>query len=81
MKVQGSVLHDLNHNFSSAWDRETFWIKKWFTDGLSEQRNAINPEHFKSAGPTMAQICRTQPQERRGNVDPGAVPQGVGQRA
>ena len=63
MKVQGSVLHDLNHNFSSAWDRETFWIKKWFTDGLSEQRDAINPEHFKSAGPTMAQICRTQPQE------------------
>ncbi|AUG42179.1 hypothetical protein CXP47_20605 [Pseudomonas chlororaphis] len=63
MKVQGPVLHDLNHNFSTAWDRETFWIKKWFTDGLRDQREAIKPDNFKAAGSTMAQICRTQPQE------------------
>lgn len=63
MKVQGPVLHDLNHNFSTAWDRETFWVKKWFVDGLHDQRQAIKPEHFKAAGTTSAQICRTQPQE------------------
>ncbi|WPN27965.1 hypothetical protein QMK54_19260 [Pseudomonas sp. P5_109] len=63
MKVQGPALHDLNHNFSTAWDRETFWVKKWFHDGLREQRQAIKPDHFKAAGSTMAQICRTQPQE------------------
>jgi phosphatidylserine/phosphatidylglycerophosphate/cardiolipin synthase-like enzyme len=63
MKVQGPALHDLNHNFSTAWDRETFWVKKWFDDGLREQRQAIKPDHFKAAGSTVAQICRTQPQE------------------
>ncbi|NBF02158.1 hypothetical protein GV819_07610 [Pseudomonas sp. Fl5BN2] len=63
MRVQGPVLHDLNHNFCTAWDRETFWIKKWFKDGLLEQRQAIKPSHFKDAGTVTAQICRTQPQE------------------
>ncbi|WPX18258.1 hypothetical protein RHM58_31740 [Pseudomonas sp. 10S4] len=63
MKVQGPALHDLNHNFSTAWDRETFWVKKWFVDGLRDQRQAIKPDNFKAAGSTMAQICRTQPQE------------------
>ncbi|VVO62022.1 phospholipase D-like domain-containing protein [Pseudomonas fluorescens] len=63
MKVQGPALHDLNHNFSTAWDRETFWVKKWFADGLRDQRQAIKPDNFKAAGSTMAQICRTQPQE------------------
>lgn len=63
MKVRGPVLHDLNHNFSTAWDRETFWIKRWFTDGLRDQREAIKPDNFKAAGSTMAQVCRTQPQE------------------
>ncbi|QNH77251.1 hypothetical protein GGD92_02935 [Pseudomonas protegens] len=63
LKVQGPALHDLNHNFSSAWDRETFWIKQWFSDGLRQQRQAIKPDHFKAAGSSMAQICRTQPQE------------------
>lgn len=63
MTVQGPVLHDLNHNFSTAWDRETFWVKKWFNDGLREQRQAIKPDHFKPAGATVAQVCRTQPQE------------------
>ena len=55
--------YDLNHNFCAAWDRETFWIKKWFTDGLLEQRQAIKSANFKAAGSTMAQVCRTQPQE------------------
>lgn len=63
MMVQGPSLHDLNHNFSTAWDRETFWIKRWFSDGLQEQRQAIKPAHFKPAGASMAQVCRTQPQE------------------
>lgn len=63
VKVQGPALHDLNHNFSTAWDRETFWVKQWFAEGLREQRQAIKPDHFKAAGTTMAQICRTQPQE------------------
>ena len=63
MKVQGPALHDLNHNFCAAWDRETFWVKKWFTDGLLEQRQAIKSANFKAAGSTMAQVCRTQPQE------------------
>ncbi|MPQ86498.1 hypothetical protein F0170_22470 [Pseudomonas sp. MAFF 730085] len=63
MKVQGPALHDLNHNFSTAWDRETFWVKKWFADGLRDQRQAIKPGNFKAAGSTTAQICRTQPQE------------------
>lgn len=63
MKVRGAVLHDLNHNFSSAWDRETFWIKQWFTGGLRAQRQAIKPQHFSVAGSSIAQICRTHPQE------------------
>ncbi|KRW61198.1 phospholipase D-like domain-containing protein [Pseudomonas sp. TTU2014-080ASC] len=66
MQVQGPVLHDLNHNFSTAWDRETFWIKKWFNkgaDSLLAERQAIKPTDFKAAGSSMAQICRTQPQE------------------
>ena len=63
MKVQGPALHDLNHNFSTAWDRESFWIKKWFVDGLRDQRQAIKPDHFQATGSTVAQICRTQPQE------------------
>jgi phosphatidylserine/phosphatidylglycerophosphate/cardiolipin synthase-like enzyme len=63
MEVQGPVLHDLNHNFCTAWDRETFWIKKWFVDGLADERQAIKPDHFIAAGETKAQICRTQPQE------------------
>ncbi|WP_460152778.1 hypothetical protein [Pseudomonas sp. S2_B07] len=63
MRVQGPVLHDLNNNFCTAWDRETSWITKWFEDGLLEQRQAIKPNHFKDAGTVTAQICRTQPQE------------------
>lgn len=63
IKVQGPALHDLNHNFSSAWDRETSWIKKWFVDGLLEQRKSIKPGNFDAAGSTKAQVCRTQPQE------------------
>ncbi|PKH33167.1 hypothetical protein BI292_26370 [Pseudomonas sp. 43NM1] len=62
-KVQGPVLHDLNHNFTSAWDRETSWVKKWFEDGMQAQRQPIKPDNFKAAGSTTAQICRTQPQE------------------
>ncbi|MHC8401987.1 phospholipase D-like domain-containing protein [Pseudomonas sp. MDT1-17] len=62
-KVQGPALHDLNHNFTTAWDRETFWVKKWFADGMQAQRQAIKPDNFKAAGTSMAQICRTQPQE------------------
>ena len=63
LKVCGPVLHDLNHNFCAAWDRETPWVKRWFSDGLQQQRQSIKPGHFKPAGSSQAQICRTQPQE------------------
>lgn len=63
LKVCGPVLHDLNHNFCAAWDRETPWVKRWFSDGLLQQRQSIKPRHFKPAGSSQAQICRTQPQE------------------
>lgn len=62
-KVRGPLLHDLNDNFSSAWDRETSWIKRWFSDGLKEQRKAVLPGAFGSIGANLAQIIRTQPQE------------------
>lgn len=62
-RVRGPLLHDLNDNFSSAWDRETFWIKRWFSDGLKDQRKAILPDAFTPQGANLAQIIRTQPQE------------------
>jgi phosphatidylserine/phosphatidylglycerophosphate/cardiolipin synthase-like enzyme len=61
--VRGPVLHDLNDNFSNAWDRETFWIKRWFTDGLKKQRQGTKPDAFEPRGANIAQIIRTQPQE------------------
>ncbi|WP_236213658.1 phospholipase D-like domain-containing protein [Metapseudomonas otitidis] len=63
MKVNGPLLHDLNHNFCTAWDRETPWYKQWFSGSLSSQRQAIKPGYFETPGSSLAQICRTQPQE------------------
>jgi phosphatidylserine/phosphatidylglycerophosphate/cardiolipin synthase-like enzyme len=62
-QVNGPLLHDLNHNFSRAWDRESHWIKRWFTDGLYREREAIKPQTFGTPGRSQVQICRTQPQE------------------
>ncbi|WP_415754097.1 phospholipase D-like domain-containing protein [Pseudomonas leptonychotis] len=63
VKIQGPALHDLNHNFATAWDRESSWIKRWFNESLHTQRQAIKPDTFKPVGTSVAQICRTQPQE------------------
>ncbi|WP_454255230.1 hypothetical protein [Pseudomonas sp. Marseille-Q8238] len=63
MQVNGSVLHDLNHNFCRAWDRESHWIKRWFTGSLLSEREAIKPHVFATPGRSLVQICRTQPQE------------------
>lgn len=63
VKVQGAALHDLNHNFATAWDRESSWVKRWFSGSLHTQRQAIKPDTFRPTGTSMAQVCRTQPQE------------------
>lgn len=63
LKVRGPALHDLNHNFTLAWDRESHWIKRWFSGALNAEREAIKPQNFGAPGTSLAQICRTQPQE------------------
>jgi phosphatidylserine/phosphatidylglycerophosphate/cardiolipin synthase-like enzyme len=63
--VRGSVLYDLNTNFVKAWDKGSPWYVRWF-DSLKSERENLKPRNFvkNSAGMrSVAQICRTQPQE------------------
>lgn len=65
MQVQGPVLADLSRNFSEAWDLETPWYKRWFsTPSLTAERDALPlPKIATPASNSVAQICRTQPQD------------------
>ena len=65
MQVKGPVLTDLSRNFSEAWDLETPWYKRWFsTASLTSERNALPvPKVATTAANSVAQICRTQPQD------------------
>ena len=63
--VTGSVLFDLNTNFCKAWDQGSPWYKQWF-DSLHGDRDHLLPRNFVTKPDQMrsvAQICRTQPQE------------------
>jgi phosphatidylserine/phosphatidylglycerophosphate/cardiolipin synthase-like enzyme len=63
--VKGSVLYDLNTNFVKAWDKGSPFYERWF-DSLKSERKNIRPNDFVTAPASMrsvAQICRTQPQE------------------
>ncbi|MBT0963896.1 phospholipase D-like domain-containing protein [Denitromonas iodatirespirans] len=64
-RVRGPVLFDLNENFMTAWDRADTGRNKM---SWSEARRARRAEDFiapaqRRGGATLAQICRTQPQE------------------
>ncbi len=65
MQVQGPVLADLSRNFSEAWDLETPWYKRWFsTPSLTAERDALPlPKIATPTSNSVAQICRTQPQD------------------
>lgn len=66
VKVSGQILFDLNTNFCKAWDRGSPWYKRWFDSALGD-REHISPAKFAYAPQNMrslAQICRTQPQEK-----------------
>jgi phosphatidylserine/phosphatidylglycerophosphate/cardiolipin synthase-like enzyme len=63
--VRGSVLYDMNTNFVKAWDKGSPWYERWF-DSLKSEREQLKPKHFATAPGKMrsvAQICRTQPQD------------------
>jgi phosphatidylserine/phosphatidylglycerophosphate/cardiolipin synthase-like enzyme len=63
--VRGTVLYDLNRNFVKAWDKGSPWYERWF-DSLKSERESIKPKSFVTKPADMrsvAQICRTQPQE------------------
>ncbi|WP_211462586.1 phospholipase D-like domain-containing protein [Collimonas silvisoli] len=69
IRVKGSTLHCLNRNFVAAWDRaKTDWDPKPSDIGsLAFVRDGIKPEQFtipKKAKAHIAQIVRTQPEER-----------------
>jgi phosphatidylserine/phosphatidylglycerophosphate/cardiolipin synthase-like enzyme len=64
MKVRGPVLRDLSHNFADAWDLESSWHTRWFKESLRRERAALPPPPVVNRGAhSVAQICRTQPQD------------------
>lgn len=65
MQVKGPVLTDLSQNFAQAWDLEKLWYDRWFAkESLEAERNALPIPRVATRGPhSVAQICRTQPQD------------------
>jgi phosphatidylserine/phosphatidylglycerophosphate/cardiolipin synthase-like enzyme len=65
MHVKGPVLTDLNQNFAEAWDLEQVWYNRWFpATSLAAERNALPMPRVATRGAhSVAQICRTQPQD------------------
>ncbi|HCS8192695.1 hypothetical protein DZ930_008595 [Pseudomonas aeruginosa] len=65
-QVRGPVLHDLNENFMTAWDKASSWWSR--SDDWPAARKALTSNDFiapaqKHGQGVMAQICRTQSQE------------------
>lgn len=65
-RIYGPVLHDLNENFCTAWEKAQPWIGS--DQPIPSSRLAINPDAFAAPAArkgvaSPAQICRTQPQE------------------
>lgn len=65
MHVKGPVLTDLSQNFAEAWDLEQVWYNRWFSPtSLAAERNALPIPRVATRGAhSVAQICRTQPQD------------------
>ncbi|MEB0207265.1 phospholipase D-like domain-containing protein [Pseudomonas sp. CCC3.1] len=70
MKVNGPVLTDLSHNFSQAWDLEKPWYNRWFGyESLQAERNTLPvPGVATRAAHSVAQVCRTQPQDKETSI-------------
>lgn len=71
-QVWGEVLWCLNDNFSSAWSRAQPWIGN--DQPLPGSRASIQQHVFAGPAasqgkPGMAQICRTQPEEKDWSID------------